>query len=277
MSYKTILVHVDESPRARVRIEIAAKIAMAEGAHLVATAPSGASPLLLQASTLPEFDPNLPAHLDLLRQHAQRALSAFEKLAQSLGVRSFETRMIDDEASGAICLQARYADLVVIGQSDPHEPAPLLPSDFPESVVLNCGRPVLMVPYAGHFEHAGSRVLIAWDASMQATRAITYAIPLLKRAQMVDIAIFNPLLQAHGALPGADIAHFLARHGVKVNVLQRTTKIDVGASLLSMAVDQNSDLLVMGAYAHSRFRQIMLGGVTRTMLEAMTVPALMSH
>ncbi|MGH8808362.1 MAG: universal stress protein [Noviherbaspirillum sp.] len=277
MSYKTILVHVDESPRAHERINIAAAIATAESAHLIGTAPSGISSLLLQTSTLPELDPNLPVHLDLLRQRAERALQAFESAVQTLGVTSFEKRLVDDEASGGICLQARYADLVVIGQNNPDEPSPLVPPDFPQYVVLNCGRPVLLIPYAGHFEQVGKRVLIAWDASMQATRAITYAIPLLKRAQMVDIAIFNPLSHAHGALPGADIAHYLARHGVKVDVLQRKTRIDVSASLLSMAADQNSDLIVMGGYAHSRFREIMLGGVTRTMLETMTVPVLMSH
>src|SRR3954454_5790956 len=109
MSYKTILVHVDESPRTRERVEIAAAIAMLESAHLIGSAPSGASPLLLQASTLPEFDANLPLHLDLLRQHAERALRTFENAAQSLGVASFETRRGDDEVSGGICLEARYA------------------------------------------------------------------------------------------------------------------------------------------------------------------------
>jgi nucleotide-binding universal stress UspA family protein len=127
MSYKTVLVRVDESSRAEERIGIAAGIALAESAHLVGTAASGASPLLLQASTLPEFDVNLPAHLDLLRQRAERGLKTFENAAQSLGVASFETRLVDDEANTGICLQARYADLVVIGQDDPNEPAPLVP------------------------------------------------------------------------------------------------------------------------------------------------------
>jgi nucleotide-binding universal stress UspA family protein len=151
--------------------------------------------------------------------------------------------------------------------------------DFPQYVVINSGRPVLIVPYSGKFENIGNRVLIAWDASMAATRTVTNALPLLKRAQIVEVALFNPESQpqVHGALPGSDVAIYLARHGIKVEVLQRTTDADIGTALLALATELDSDLLVMGGYGHSRFREILLGGVTRTVLEAMTIPVLMSH
>ncbi|HJW55523.1 MAG TPA: universal stress protein [Burkholderiaceae bacterium] len=279
MSYKTILVHVDETERAQERIKLAAKIAVAENAHLIGAAMTGISRFLFQNAMFEQHDPNLATHLDLLRQRANRALESFDPLVRSLGVSSWEKRSVDDEAGGGISLQARYCDLVVIGQTNPDEPIPTVTSDFPEYVVMNAGRPVLIVPYAGEFNVIGSRVLVAWDASMEATRAITAAIPLLRRAKNVNVLVFNPSARpdAHGEQPGADIALFLARHGINVEVSQQHTEIDIGNSLLSLATDMSTDLIVMGGYGHSRFREVLLGGATRTILQSMTVPVLMSH
>ncbi|MEN3365263.1 MAG: hypothetical protein V7606_2537 [Burkholderiales bacterium] len=279
MSYKTVLVHVDESEHARERIKLAAVVAMAENAHLVGTAMTGASRYIQRTKMLAELDPNFMIHLEFLHQRANRGLEEFEATVQQLGLVSFEKRLVDDEAAGGICLQARYCDLVVIGQIDPREVSPVVMPDFPQYVVINSGRPVLIVPYSGKFENIGNRVLIAWDASMAATRTVTNALPLLKRAQIVEVALFNPESQpqVHGALPGSDVAIYLARHGIKVEVLQRTTDADIGTALLALATELDSDLLVMGGYGHSRFREILLGGVTRTVLEAMTIPVLMSH
>lgn len=279
MSYKTILVHVDESAHASERIKIAAAIAMTQDAHLIGTAMTGASRYLVQTRMLAELDPNLRTHLDFLRQRARRGLEDFEASAQKLGLPSFEKRLVDDEAGGGICLQARYADLIVIGQHDPNEISPVTMPDFAQYVVLNSGRPVLLVPYAGRFDTIGNRVLVAWNGSMEATRAITSAMPLLKRAPMVDVAVFNPNAEplAHGPQPGADMGLYLARHGIRVNVLQRQTSQETGSALLALARELNSDLVIMGGYGHNRFREILLGGVTRTVLDEMTIPVLMSH
>ena len=279
MSYKTILVHVDESAHASERIKIAAAIAMTQDAHLIGTAMTGASRYLVQTRMLVELDPNLRTHLDFLRQRARRGLEDFEASAQKLGLPSFEKRLVDDEAGGGICLQARYADLIVIGQHDPNEISPVTMPDFAQYVVLNSGRPVLLVPYAGRFDTIGNRVLVAWNGSMEATRAITSAMPLLKRAPMVDVAVFNPNAEplAHGPQPGADMGLYLARHGIRVNVLQRQTSQETRSALLALARELNSDLVIMGGYGHNRFREILLGGVTRTVLDEMTIPVLMSH
>jgi nucleotide-binding universal stress UspA family protein len=279
MSYKTILVHVDETKRARERIKIAAQLALREEAHLIGTALTGVSRFLFQNAMLEQNDSNLSLHLDMLRSRAIGALEQFDPIVRRIGVTSFERRAVDDEAAGGISLQARYADLAIIGQVDPDEPIPSVGSDFPEYVVLNSGRPVLIVPYAGEFDALGERILVAWDASMEATRAVTSAIPLLRRARHVDLAVFNSgsMFDAHGDQPGADIALYLARHGVKVEVRQPRTESDVGNALLSMAADLSSDLIVMGGYGHSRFREVLLGGATRTVLQSMTVPVWMSH
>jgi nucleotide-binding universal stress UspA family protein len=279
MSYKTVLVHVDESEHACERIKLAAAIAMAENAHLIGTAMTGASRYIQRTKMLAEIDPNFMIHLEFLRKRANHGLEEFETTVQKLGLPSFEKSLVDDEAGGGVCLQARYCDLVVIGQTDPKELSPVVMPDFPQYVVLHSGRPVLIVPYAGQFETVGNQVLIAWDESLAATRTVTHAIPLLKRAQIVEVAVFNPeaQTQAHAALPGSDIALYLARHGVRVEVLLRQTEQEIGNALLSLAADLNADLLVMGGYGHSRFREILLGGVTRTVLETMTIPVLMSH
>ncbi|MES2071191.1 MAG: universal stress protein [Pseudomonadota bacterium] len=279
MSYQSILVHVDQSRHAAERIRIAARIANAENAHLIGVAMTGVS-RWMYANSAPMFgDPGMVVNLDFLREKAQSALHDFERIVQNLGVESYETRLVDDEAGGGVSMQARYSDLVVIGQTDLEDPSPSVTPDFPEYVVLNCGRPVLIVPYVGHFETVGERALIAWDAGIQAARAVSAAIPLLRRSRITNIAVFNAEkdIGKHGEQPGADIALYLARHKVKVNVSPQSVDVDTGNALLSLVTDFASDLVVMGGYGHSRFREILLGGVTRTVLDSMTVPVLMSH
>jgi nucleotide-binding universal stress UspA family protein len=274
MAYKTILVHVDESASAGERIKIAAAVAMAEQAHLIGTATTGASRYLVQARMLAELDPNLRTHLDFLRHRARQGLEDFEAAAQKLGLPSYEKRLVDDEAGGGICLQSRYADLVVIGQNDPKELSPVVMPDFAQFVVLNSARPVLVVPHAGRFDNIGTRVLIAWDAGMEAARAVACALPLLRRAQHVEVVSFGARSQAMS--PGRDLAQYLARHHVHAEVLQRQSDGPVGDALMSLAGLRGADLLVMGAYGHMRFRELMLGAVTRAVLESMRVPVLMS-
>jgi len=137
----------------------------------------------------------------------------------------------------------------------------------------------LIVPSKGEFSHVGKKVLISWDASRGATRAVTDAIPLLQHADVVQVAVFNAeeRVTAHGEDPGADLALYLARHGIKVEVLQQQTVRDVGGALLSLAIELGTDLIVMGGYGHSRFRQMLLGGVTRSVMAGMTIPVMMSH
>lgn len=274
MSYKTILVHVDQSHHAAARIKIAAKIAIAENAHLVGTAMTGISRYIYQEGVV-----FINADIDALYERANLALDQFEAIASQMGVLTYERRLVDDEPEGGIALQARYSDLVVVSQSDPSEQDFAVLSDLPEYVMLNAVRPVLVIPYAGEFEHVGRNILVAWDGSMQATRAIVNAIPLLQKANNVTVALFNSSngYNVHGEQPGADIALYLARHRVKVDVAQERTEHDIGNALLSLACDKGADLIVMGGYGHTRFREVLLGGVTKTILNTMTVPVLLSH
>jgi nucleotide-binding universal stress UspA family protein len=177
-------------------------------------------------------------------------------------------------------LNARYSDLVIAGQRerDADDDAGLAP-EFVDELVLSCGRPVLLVPYAGRFRDTGRRVLVAWNASSEAARAVADALPLLARAESVNIVVFEPGRAGdHGEEPGADAALYLARHGVKATVSKYGgSGVDIGSQILSRAADLGADLIVMGAYGHSRMRELILGGATRTILESMTAPVLMSR
>ena len=279
MSYKTILVQVDHSKHAPQRIRIAADIALRENAHLTGLATTGVSRYLLDSAVVARHEPVLITHLDALKRQAEQALRQFEDIMRQAGVLSWEARLVDDDPAGGLSLAARYADLVVLSQPDTEEVLPAMMGDFPEYVVMFAGCPVLIVPYAGDFPRVGSKVLAAWDGSMEASRAISGALPFLRHAAEVKVVVFNADKQVnvHGEQPGADIALYLARHGVKVDVLQETTEQHSGDALLSLAADTFADLLVMGCYAHTRFREMLLGGASRTVLESMTLPVLMAH
>ncbi len=265
MSYKTIVVHVDHSDHAPQRMRLAAELALAEGAHLVGAA----------ANPLPPFRTDYGFHLARGRARADplAALAGFDALARRLGVASYEQCLLDNDPVTALTERARYSDLVVLSQGDPDQAG--AGAGLAEAVMLNSLRPVLLVPYAGRFDHLGQRVLVAWDGSAEASRAITGALPILRRAAQVFVVVFNPAQAARH--PGADMALFLVRHGVRVEVLEKTVDIDTGNALLSLATDHDADLIVMGGYRHSRVREALMGGTTRTVLATMTVPVLMSH
>lgn len=277
--YKTILVHVDGTARSAQRVDIASKLAIRHDAHLVGTALTGLSAYVFPGPPLAPGMPAIVFPIEELRAEAERDLDVFDSKAREAGVLSFERRLIDDEAAMGVSMQARYCDLVVISQTAPDEFLPRLPSDFPEYVLLNSARPVLVVPVTGIQGDFGRRVTVAWNGSADAVRAITSAIPLLQNAEQVSLVVFNADAEPdlHGALPGADIALYLARHGIQVEVTSASSPGDEGESLLSFAADKGSDLIVMGAYGHSRFREILLGGATRTALKSSPIALWMAH
>jgi nucleotide-binding universal stress UspA family protein len=278
MSYKTILVHVDSSRHAAQRVMSAIQLAKVHNAHLIGAAVTGVSRFVLQAGAALPADPNLALHLEQLRQSAHRAADQAATLAQQEGQPTFEKRILDDDASGGLAELARYSDLAVVSQFDPDEPGVIVPPDFPEYVVFNSGKPTLLLPHTGSFTSIGRRVLIAWDGSRTATRAVADALPLLRQASRVHVAIYNQAAAAIEQVPaGIELIKYLTCHGVNVELLPTVASSDVGNSLLSQANDFGSDLIVMGGYGHSRFREILLGGVTRTVLDSMTIPVLMSH
>jgi nucleotide-binding universal stress UspA family protein len=180
-----------------------------------------------------------------------------------------------------MALHARYGDLTVVTQVDPERWVTNEAPQMPQQVLMNSGRPLLVLPYAGELSlPLATNVLVGWDASREAARALADALPLLRRAGNVQVAVFEAPQEVeprHGDLPGADIGQWLARHGVHVDVARIATSVPVGEALLSRAADLQADLIVIGGYGHSRWRETMPGGVTRTLLRSSPVPVLMSH
>jgi nucleotide-binding universal stress UspA family protein len=272
MTYKTILVHIDETPRRAERLQLACALAARFDAHLVGLFAVGA--VRIPSYALAEAGPVIRDIEDRRRGQAAHAAQQEFRNAERGGNGKSEWRVSEEDAAAAVRLSARYADLVVLGQPEPGE---ALARGFAEEVILAAGRPVLMVPYAGRFPDAGKRVLVAWNASREAARAVTDALPLLSRAQSVEVVAFDSAGD-HGEVPGADVALFLSRHGVKASAARQSAPgVDVGSQILSRAADVDADLIVMGAYGHSRLRELALGGATRSVLDAMTVPVLMAH
>lgn len=279
MQYKSILVHVDNSAHAAARYRLAASMASGTDAHLIGAASTGMSRDMFRkvalGSELVDYD-TLP---DILREKAEAALDHFETVVRGSGISSRERRIIEADAASGICQHALYADLVILTQDDPQDEARNVNAGFPDLVILHSSSPVIVLPTMHDYRRLGRRILLAWDAGPEARKAVHYSLPLLQEADIVQIVVFNAeqLTRVDGADPGADLALYLARHGVKVELMHRSGDANPGPALVSLSDELDSDLVVMGAYGHSRFHEAVLGGVTRTMLKAMTAPVFFAH
>ncbi len=179
-------------------------------------------------------------------------------------------------ASDQFARISRRFDLAIVGQAEPEKNA--IEELIAESALFESGRPVIMVPYIQKTPLKLDRVMVCWDGSRPAARAIGDAMPLLERAGMVEIVIVANERGKQDEIAGADMGQHLARHGLKVNVNRIAGgDVDVADVLLSHAADSGADFIVMGGYGHSRLREFVLGGVTRSILQSMTSPALMAH
>jgi nucleotide-binding universal stress UspA family protein len=280
MAIRDILVHLDATPRAAARLDLAAQLAQRLQAHLTG--------LFVLDIPIPAFAggevAGAAAVADLIEsmraaglEDAAKVEATFREKLRRDGLAG-EWRLAEGITGGQLALHGRYADLVVVGQSGPDDAA--TDSAAIEAALFQTGRPVLVLPHAGPVASLGKRVLVGWNASREASRALHDALPLIAGAESVTVLTINaePGADSHGEEPGADIARHLARHGLKVTVRRIVgAEISAGDMLLNEAADLGADLLVMGGYGHSRFREFMLGGATRTLLGQMTVPVLMSH
>ena len=276
MGLKDVLVYVDGDPACASRVDVAAALAAQHGAHLTGlhamSWPRLSGYLELQLS--PNFLEEQQSRLEML---ARQAEERFHERVRRHDIQG-EWRLDSGSIIEVTVLHARYADLTVVGQGVDVVNAPYDLAFLPEAVVLGVGRPVLVVPRYGTFGTIGERVLVAWNGSREATRAVHDALPLLQRAKKVHILSIDPERDSGTRVPSADITLHLARHGVPA-VAASTLGLDIGVGdlLLSRAADLGIDLIVMGAYGHSRMREMVLGGATRHMLRNMTVPVLRSH
>lgn len=273
MTYKTILVHCDDLPSASGRIKLAIDLAKRHDAHLVGMAVVPTPQLPVDMMAPPSADLfNLLEESNRARLAAAKA--TFERETRAAGLSAELIERVDDPID-TFATALRYADLAVVGQREEDG----RDTDLPESVAISSGRPVIVVPHIGHRKPIGGNVLLAWNASAQAAHAATGALPLLTKANKVTLLVIDGEGdRAHGDEPGADAARWLARHGVKVEIHREASGgVDVGNIILSRVLDFDIDLIVMGVYGHSRFREFILGGASNTILSSMTVPVLMAH
>nr|WKF61331.1 hypothetical protein HUO10_005862 [Paraburkholderia busanensis] len=278
MGYRTIVVHLDTSARAHARLELALHLARHFGAHLTGVfavyTPNPRS-FDVMSGTSGYFEAHQQVRAER-RGALERLFHAELQRAQVPG----EWHALDQPATFAVPRLAHCADLVIAGQDDPQDPEAYVGDHFVEHLVMSAGRPVLLVPHSGSVETAGTHVAIAWDGSREAVRAAHDALPFMQAASRVTVVTVHDVHGEAGVhIPAAGIATVIARHGINVEIRDVTAAPDAssGEMLLSEAAGLGADLLVMGAYAHARWQELVLGGATRTVLRSMSLPVLMSH
>lgn len=238
------------------------------------------------------FEPVVPAFaaapmpVDYLQAAHEQALAAakesrkqFDELARLAGTKN-ESRMAEILTGGPlenVLAHCRPTDLVVIGQANPDIPEPMRELLI-ETILFESGVPVLIVPYIGSEAYQPKKVLVGWDGSSTATRAIHAALPVLEKADDITVLVIEKKATPENGQPGADVANYLARHNMNVTIEVVTNpQTGVADAVLNHVSDNGNDLVVMGDYGHSRMREFLFGGATREILEAMTVPVLMAH
>jgi len=280
MTYRSLLVLLDHTPSCAARTAFAMRLAKDLDCHLVGLAPTDLIDLPATPRAAASLDEYAAAVWDALRDQAERAADAFRDACHAAAVKSFEAVIDEANKVESLVRHARCSDLTVLTQADPSALNFYAAKDLVESVILHSARPTLVLPYAGRFESFGNRVLVAWNDSREAARAVSDALPMLQRASAVEVASWSEGLTTDDKTvrPQLDALHkWLMWHGVSAHMQVESVDAGIADAMLSHAADTDADLIVMGAYGHSRWAERVLGGATRGLLASMTVPVLMSH
>jgi nucleotide-binding universal stress UspA family protein len=280
MSYRTILYSIEEDPIAESHIDYAAQLARVFEGRLVGVGCHRPSPYPSDgAVAFIEGDP-LTIELREAEEAAVAREAVFLQRSRLAGLTAVDAIRDNSTPTWAVIGNALFADLVVAPQPSPTLKAYAEHRRRAEAVLQQSPRPVLMLPYAGHFVVPGDSVVVAWDGSAGAGRAAAAALPLLRRASVVHLLqVFDPDKE-DGTVLEPDLlraASWLGGHGVKVKAQASANSLPVGQALLSEGADRGAQLFVMGAWGHRRLVERMLGGATHTMVESMTAPVLFSH
>ena len=273
---RQLLVHLDGGARNVPRLQAARELARVHDCAV--TALYAVTPSYVETAADDLSPASVLGILGVNEAPKERARKAFEVEMRSPGPAVAWSEATDFPAAAGFAQQALYADLVVLGQREPGQSRRELPADFNESVIIASGKPALVVPHIGWPGAIGDTIVIAWKETREAARAVTAALPLLRRARQVHV--LGWAAEAPAAVHGIrlDLHGFLRAHGVSAVLHDGGTEpAAVGDMLLSRAFDLEADLLVMGCYGHSRGRELVLGGATRTILGSMTLPVLMAH
>lgn len=273
---KSILVHVDASVSSQHRLQVAADLGLRHGADVTAVyavASLGAVYPYIYVVGNPE---SIALVAEMEEKNVATAKAMFD--AAALAYDRLHWVQATTEPLRAVIERGRYADLLILGQRDPADPPEAcLPAGFVASVLVDSGRPALVVPYVGAPEPIGKVALVAWKNTRESARALSATLPFLSRCELVHVVIYD---EGNGGGPDAasDVKRYLSLHGIGIRLHRREVAPgDIGDALLSLVADISADMLVMGCYGHSRAREWVLGGASRVILESMTVPVLMAH
>jgi len=278
MGYRSMLLFLDSGASCARRTQAAIRLARRMDGHLVGLAPTGLLDLPGSVEGAAAFSNLAALAWDQLRDEAERAADTFRQSCRQAGLPGVDSKVDEQDPAISVIAHAHCSDIVLLSQADPAAPDHRAARQLVEQVVLYSARPTLLLPYAGATEPLGQRVLVAWDDSREAARAVGDALPLLKGASSVQVVHWRPLAASRGDAGGLEaVRRWLSRHGVAAEVRVEPASIDIADAMLSHAADLGTDLIVMGAYGHSRWTERVLGGATRGLLQSMTVPVLMSH
>lgn len=276
--FKALLWHLDNLSTQGQRLPLVRALARRLDAELEVV--YAVTPLMMQFPFAMSAESGAAGQLAACEAEARKtARAAFERACQAAGCTGLAWQETRDEPVRDFSRLAWAADLLVLGQHDPQsDDASGVPADFVASVLLATGKPALVLPYIEVAQPPGQNVLVAWKATRESARALAAALPLLQRARQVQLLSWDET-EDPGVDATAPALRFLQRHGVAAQSQTRRGRPprELGEALLSHAADLQADLLVMGCYGHGRAREWALGGVTRTVLQSMTLPVLMAH
>ena len=280
MTYRSILVLLDQHPSCGARTQIAIRLARDLDCHLAGLAPTGLVDVPAPIETTARLAEFAASVQSVLRDKAEQAARLFRVDCMEARLKSYEAVVDESDKALSLVRHAHCGDLVVLTQADPGARDGRPAQALVEQVVLSSPRPTLILPCAGRLDAVGTRAMVAWDDSREAARALSDALPLLRLAKRVQVVSWN-----EG--PGDDdrtlrlrldaLCQWLAWQGVTAEMRVETTDGHIAEAMLSHAADIGADLIVMGAYGHPRWIERVLGGATRGLLASMTVPVVMSH
>ena len=276
---RQLLVHLDASSRGVARLQVARQLAQGHGAALHAL--YAVTPSFVGVPYALEGGGNLAVEMQAIDDERRiRARMTFDEAMKKPGAPAVWSDLTEFPVIGGFARQALYADLMVLGQHDfSAREAADVPLDFAEEVIAASGKPALVIPSVGAQRDVGATVVIAWKETPQAARAVAAAMPLLQRARRVHVVTWSPALPDNAvASSPLGLETYLRAHHVEATWHRYGEEPShLGELLLSTAFDLEADLLVMGCYGHSRAREWVLGGMSRTILQSMTLPVLMAH
>ena len=277
MAYKSILTYLDNTERCTQWMEYAIELALKHNAKLLGIAPREIASSLYVGDFVSANSLWLEDLQKRIDADAEEAVLRFDAMCEERSLPAYEGRCVDGSPIEVLRRESLFSDLIVVGQYLPDAQTPTSVAGMTESLLMGAGRPVLVVPALGSFKPDVGNVLVAWRESKESGIALHQSLSMLKMANSVEVVEVAGKADSKAEATLDRVVSYLDLHGIPASDKVIVSREDVGNILLSHACDAGTDLLVMGGYGHARLREWVLGGVTKTILETMTLPVLMAH